>query len=208
MLRTQETARLVITPELLTEYKKTFPAYLKSKESECNRLRQLTDDSSWYGGIMASVIEFVSPWLGFGDVDVSKAKLFLNRVFDENKKQLLEQTIAQFETSPDNREYLQKLFDTLPMQAYQRKDRPTIVNAMHLYKHKKVPNSDSLGIKNNQGEYILTDENFFPYAVSNLFAFHILESNDTIKKLGIPKRRAHQLNKPTNTNTTKKRLVA
>ncbi len=196
----QETPRLTITTEFLAEYKKTFPEYLKNKEGECNRLRNLTDDTHWYGGIMASVIEFVSPWIGFGDVDVNKAKLFLNRVFDENKKAMLEQSIASFELSKDNQEYLQKLFDTLPIEAYKKKDRPTIVKAMHIYKHKKVPNSDALGEKNSEGEYLLSDENFFPYAISNLFAFHILDSDLTIKKLGIPKKRPHQLNKPSTTS--------
>jgi hypothetical protein len=179
--------RLIITPELMKEYKTSFATYLKSKEHECNRLRNLTDNSRWYGGIMASVIEFTAPLLGLGNVDVNKAKQFLGRVFDENKKQLLQDAIAKLESSEDNRAYLQQLFDSLDLESYKKKARPRIVEAMHHHKHKKVPHSEKLGDKNDKGEYLITDANFFPYAVSNLFAFHILESDLTIQKLGIDK---------------------
>jgi hypothetical protein len=175
----------MITAELIIEYKASFEPYLKSKKAECSQLCSVTDNSRWYGNFMTAFIEYSSPYIGLGTINVAEAKQFLERVFDINKQHLLAMAIAELETSDHNTSYLQALFDALDTDAYKHKHRPSIIKAICANKHAKVPNGEKLALKNEQGEYYIADADFFPYAVSNLFAFHILESDLTITKLGL-----------------------
>ncbi len=178
-----ESPRLAITASLITEYKKSFGLYLKTKESERAQLCMLPRSSSWYGKILNTAIEYSLQKIDFGSINLEDAKIFLERIFDENKKNLLEDAITNLETSEHNIIYLQSLFNNLDVNALEKKQRSSMVAAMQTCKHPLVPDSDKFALKNETDEYLVEDSRFMPYAVTNLFAFHILESDLTIQKL-------------------------
>ncbi len=170
--KNKKVMRPTITTQSVIEYKKTFPDFLKNKEKEFRLLEEWTGDS-WWGSVCKFAIESLAPMLGLGDVKVSEAKTFLGRLFSD--KQTMDATVESFEKNSDNIAFLQKVFEKVDDTTLYKKSRPGMIAVMHETRHPLVDTPKNIGKMDNNGSYEIPDTKFYPFAISNLMAFHILE---------------------------------
>lgn len=169
--------KIIITRELIAQYKETFPEYMKSKESELATLSSWTDENWVLGSWISWGLETFGPSMGLGnDFNVGKAKQFLGRMLDESKKNYYDNALNNIETEEHNVIYIEQLFSNLDTSAIKRKDREKLTDQIKKIRHTAMPEE----VK----DFFETDDDvFFKIGTCKLFAFHILESKNPIPVL-------------------------
>jgi hypothetical protein len=157
-----------ITPDIVVEYKKTFPKFLEHQESNLAMLRKLPKGNGLLGTLVKKSVEAVLSVCGLGNVDLDQARNFLTRTFENEKA--FHAAIEKLETDAANMDYLSKVFAQLPPDAARKRSRADLTIVMKQVKHARVPNPELMGDK-----AVVSDENFFPFAACQLFALHLLE---------------------------------
>lgn len=175
-----------ITPDIIAEYKKTFPDFLKHQETHLSMLRKLPKSTGIFGKLINGAIEAVLSVCGLGNVDLDQARDFLGRTFDDEKA--LHAAIEKLETDNANVNYLHDVFAQLSAEAVRKKSRSDLTVAMRKVKHARVPSAEKMRDKS-----AVSDEDFFPFAACQLFAIHMLEHEGSARVKNNPTKKPHFL---------------
>jgi hypothetical protein len=171
-----QASTIKISTASLAEYKKTIEPFLSNKKQELKKLNRLPSGNSFVGMITNFVIEsVVSPLLGYGNIDIERAKVFLGRSFADEKK--LQIALQELENKPENLQFIGTIFSELPQQVVAKKDKAGFYDVMRTIKHPNVPNPKAMGDRDSDGNYIISDDKFYQLAATTFMAFHIFETN-------------------------------
>lgn len=180
-----------ISPTTITDYKKTIDPFIANKKQELKNLNRLPNGNSFLGMVTNFVIEsVVSPLLGYGTINIEQAKTFLGRSFADEKK--LTAALRDLELHPENLTYIQTIFKELPQQVIDKKNKAAFYETVRKIKHPNVPNPKTMGDRDSNGRYLITDAHFYQMAACTFMTFHIFETTIKPKKES-PKKRTPEI---------------
>ncbi len=182
---------IVINKNTLLDYLKNIDPFIELKKNEKNQLAQLPDGNSFFGRATNFFIEkiFAPLFSKYGDVNIEEAKIFLGRSFE--REDLLKKA---FETLPDNEttiSYLQDIFSQAQGDILNKKDGARFLEIVRKVKYKKLENPKCMGEKDQQGNYKISDADFYNFSAATLTAFYIFEEHVTIAPTFRRHRRNH-----------------
>ncbi len=162
-----------ITTETITDSREKFSSFLGKKHEEYQQLQSWTDPDSFWGPIISSVIETVSAWTRYGQIEPEKTKAFLGRAFAD--PDALQQAIVYLSTSEESITYLNTVLRELTEEDLRKKKLGNLAKAMQGKPHPGMPDTQQIATKDERGEYIVPDDQFSLFAATNLFAVFCVE---------------------------------
>lgn len=169
-----------ITKELVLESKEKFVQFLEKQDENYKKLESWTNPNWLFGSLVSKTIEFVSPMTRYGHIEPEKSKIFLGRAFEDIEQ--LKNSIDTLSQSQANIAYLNTILNELSDTDLKNRDIGTIAKAMIGKEHPEIKDTSQMGSKNKNDQYIIPNEKFYLFAVTNLFATFCVDEGIFIEK--------------------------
>jgi hypothetical protein len=162
-----------VTKEYIQALKKQgFDQFIANKKKQYQLMNQVTSIP-----VVGSIVTWGMETIG--NVNMKEAKVFLERVFSQ--EQAFNDAVNALEAHEQNLTYLHGVFKNISDTTLQKRSKEELVTAMRSIRHEEVPIPRKMGEKNEQGEYIIPDSKFLPFAACSLFALHTFEQETSRK---------------------------
>lgn len=164
---TTHAIKAAITKQTVTDNRENFLVFLDKKKDEYRTLQEWTNPNSFLGSLFSTVIEWVTPWTRYGKIEPEKTKTFLGRAFTRQEE--LKRAVEDIDTG-----YLNTVISKMTKRGLREKNLAQLAKIM---KENKYPDfeTEKMGAKSGDNEYVISDDQFYPFAATTLFAVYLVE---------------------------------